>query len=195
MDQKQKEAQKLEETLEEKENLHAELAAELENLKEVGKIDKSIKWERELQRKFGDARSEINRLETQLKFRDKQLAKLTNHCTMLQVELGRYAEFGVNQGVHKAEKITDEERKEQITSETKKTGQTAKIVDEKKKTIIEEEEEEEAVEIEEKKSEKGLQRRKKQVVVYGTVAEQSLLIASLYSEIMSLLEVRQVWLP
>lgn len=43
MEQKQKEAQKLEETLEEKENLHAELAAELENLKEVGKIDKSIK--------------------------------------------------------------------------------------------------------------------------------------------------------
>ena len=192
MEQKQKEAQKLEETLEEKENLHAELAAELENLKEVGRIDKPVKM-RELQRKFGDARSEINRLETQLKFRDKQIAKLTNHCTMLQVELGRYAEFGVNQGVHKAEKITDEERKEQITSEAKKTDQTTKIVDEKKKTIIEEEEEEEeAVEIEEKKSEKGLQRRKKQVVVYGTVAEQSLLIASLYSEIMSLLEVGQV---
>ncbi|PAV67516.1 hypothetical protein WR25_06679 [Diploscapter pachys] len=173
MDQKQKEARKLEETLEEKENLHAELAAELENLKE---------------RKFGDARSEINRLETQLKFRDKQIAKLTNHCTMLQVELGRYAEFGVNQGVHKAEKITDEGRKEQITSETKKTDQTTKIVDEKKKTIIEEEEGEEAVEIENKQSEKGIQKRKKQVAVYGTVAEQSLLIASLYSEIMSLLE-------
>ncbi|RCN44568.1 hypothetical protein ANCCAN_09456, partial [Ancylostoma caninum] len=45
-----------------------------------------------LQLKFGDAREELKRLTTQLKFRDEQIARLTNHCTLLQVELGAYAE-------------------------------------------------------------------------------------------------------
>ncbi|KAK6729010.1 hypothetical protein RB195_006206 [Necator americanus] len=42
--------------------------------------------------KFGDARDELKRLTTQLSFRDEQIARLTNHCTLLQIELGTYAE-------------------------------------------------------------------------------------------------------
>ncbi|EYC19667.1 hypothetical protein Y032_0023g657 [Ancylostoma ceylanicum] len=69
--------QELEETLVNKDKLHGEIAAELERLREL---------------KFGDAREELKRLTTQLTFRDEQIARLTNHCTLLQVELGTYAE-------------------------------------------------------------------------------------------------------
>ncbi|KAL6730595.1 hypothetical protein Aduo_001558 [Ancylostoma duodenale] len=69
--------QELEDTLVNKDKLHGEIAAELERLREL---------------KFGDAREELKRLTTQLTFRDEQIARLTNHCTLLQVELGAYAE-------------------------------------------------------------------------------------------------------
>ncbi|EPB66108.1 hypothetical protein ANCCEY_14802 [Ancylostoma ceylanicum] len=69
--------QELEETLVNKDKLHGEIAAELERLREL---------------KFGDAREELKRLTTQLTIRDEQIARLTNHCTLLQVELGTYAE-------------------------------------------------------------------------------------------------------
>ncbi|KJH53538.1 hypothetical protein DICVIV_00283 [Dictyocaulus viviparus] len=67
----------LEEMLVNKDDINNQLSAELERLKEL---------------KFGTARDELQKLTTQLSFRDSQIAKLTNHCTMLQIELGNYAE-------------------------------------------------------------------------------------------------------
>ncbi|ETN84373.1 hypothetical protein NECAME_01595, partial [Necator americanus] len=69
--------EELEDTLVSKDKLHGEIAAELERLRKL---------------KFGDARDELKRLTTQLSFRDEQIARLTNHCTLLQIELGTYAE-------------------------------------------------------------------------------------------------------
>uniref|UniRef100_A0A158PBH5 Shootin-1 n=1 Tax=Angiostrongylus cantonensis TaxID=6313 RepID=A0A158PBH5_ANGCA len=70
----------LENALVSKDEVNRELAAEIDRLKEL---------------KFGSAREELQRLTTQLSFRDAQIAKLTNHCTMLQIELGNYAERGL----------------------------------------------------------------------------------------------------
>ncbi|CAD6186323.1 unnamed protein product [Caenorhabditis auriculariae] len=64
-------------SMEEKDMLNMDLAAELERFKNVT---------------FGSAREEIRRLETQLKFRDEQIAELRRRCTLLHVELGQYAE-------------------------------------------------------------------------------------------------------
>ncbi|CAJ0956805.1 unnamed protein product, partial [Mesorhabditis belari] len=53
--------------------------------------DLSAQHQRLQELKLGDSLSEVRRLETQLRFRDEQLEKLTRHCTMLQVELGQKA--------------------------------------------------------------------------------------------------------
>lgn len=67
----------MEETIVQKELHNDETIAELERLREM---------------KFGDAREELSHLQEQIIFRDEQIAKLSRHCTMLQIELGKYAE-------------------------------------------------------------------------------------------------------
>ncbi|VDP00327.1 unnamed protein product [Heligmosomoides polygyrus] len=69
--------EELEETVVAKDEANSQLSAELERMSQM---------------RFGDAREELKRLSTQLSFRDTQIAQLTNHCTMLQIELGNYAE-------------------------------------------------------------------------------------------------------
>ncbi|CAJ0571471.1 unnamed protein product, partial [Mesorhabditis spiculigera] len=44
--------------------------------------------------KYGDQLEEVKRLQTQLHFRDEQIQKLVKQSTMLQIELGPYAELG-----------------------------------------------------------------------------------------------------
>ncbi|CCD72561.1 uncharacterized protein CELE_Y47G6A.17 [Caenorhabditis elegans] len=79
-DEKEKQKKVMEElqfTIEQKDENNGEVLSELNRLKDA---------------KFGSAREEITRLEKQMKFRDEQIGKLQQHCTLLQVELGRYAE-------------------------------------------------------------------------------------------------------
>lgn len=64
-------------TIEQKDGNNGDVLSELNRLKDA---------------KFGSAREEIDRLEKQIKFRDDQIGKLQQHCTLLQIELGRYAD-------------------------------------------------------------------------------------------------------
>ncbi|KAK0422627.1 hypothetical protein QR680_007683 [Steinernema hermaphroditum] len=59
-----------------------------ENIKIHGKL---VQYRQTL---FGSADSEIKRLEKQLEFRDAQIEKLTNKCSLLHVELAELHEFG-----------------------------------------------------------------------------------------------------
>ncbi|TKR95339.1 hypothetical protein L596_009520 [Steinernema carpocapsae] len=89
---KTEENEKLLENLEEKDS---------ENIKIHGKL---IQYRQTL---FGPADTEIKRLEKQLEFRDTQIEKLTNKCSLLHVELAELHEFGRRPSLPEAEEEED----------------------------------------------------------------------------------------
>ncbi|CAI4229836.1 unnamed protein product [Auanema sp. JU1783] len=171
-DELQKSQKNLEDELVKKDESHASLAAEIERLREL---------------KFGDARGEVKRLETQLKLREIQISKMTNFCTMLQIELGRYAEREFkesppNQSTKDLQPTSAEKDKNIKKTETS---------DVKKDSHNEEEQKEKLVEhIEKEAGEQNLRGQRQQMFqpLVADFEQQAMLISNLYYEIMKLIE-------
>nr|CDJ96178.1 SMC domain-containing protein [Haemonchus contortus] len=161
----------LEETLVSKDEVNSQLSAELERI---------------MQMKFGDAREEVKRLMTQISFRDTQISQLTNLCTMLQIELANYDEQPP-----KPPGQTSEPRKEQEI-QTVNCSQPDVVPQQR--------------ESQKKKPRKTSKSRPKAGVATETDGpsvrrrvlsedvweQQAMLIASLYSELMFILEEQEV---
>ncbi|KAK5970808.1 hypothetical protein GCK32_009993, partial [Trichostrongylus colubriformis] len=157
----------LEETLVSKDEANSQLSAELERI---------------MQLKFGDAREEVKRLTTQLSFRDTQIAQLSNLCTMLQIEISNYDERPPK---------PSEPRKEQ---EIQTNGSQPDVVPKPR-----------APQSEKKKPRKSSKSRpsaaitgeteepsRRRVFSEDVWEQQALLIASLYSELMFIMEEQEV---
>ncbi|CAI5437907.1 unnamed protein product [Caenorhabditis angaria] len=151
---KQDTIEKLQFTIENKDEKNLEILTELNRFKD---------------QIFGSSRDEITRLETQIKFRNEQISELQQHCTLLQVELGQYAD--------NTYKRVEEVRKGPRPKKSEGPTTGPRIV----KVIEEPEVESEAeVEIEIKSEEKKMEVPKE--------LRQAMLISNLYYEMMELLE-------
>uniref|UniRef100_A0A7I4XX52 Nucleoprotein TPR n=1 Tax=Haemonchus contortus TaxID=6289 RepID=A0A7I4XX52_HAECO len=163
--------EELEETLVSKDEVNSQLSAELERI---------------MQMKFGDAREEVKRLMTQISFRDTQISQLTNLCTMLQIELANYEEQPPKPLGQTAEPRKEQEIQtvngsqpdvvpQQRESQKKKPRKTSKS---RPKTGVATEAEGTSV--------------RRRVLSEDVWEQQAMLIASLYSELMFILEEQEV---
>lgn len=167
--------EELEETVVAKDEANSQLSAELERMSQM---------------RFGDAREELKRLSTQLSFRDTQIAQLTNHCTMLQIELGNYAERALKPHQKAALVVTKTAEIQTLN------GPQPDVVPEQERPRLES-----------KKPRKSSKSRPRTEAAPATAEmtpetrrdfsedvweQQAMLIASLYSELMFILEEQQL---
>ncbi|PIO63127.1 hypothetical protein TELCIR_15291, partial [Teladorsagia circumcincta] len=163
----------LEETLVSKDEMNSQLSAELERV---------------MQLKFGDAREEVKRLTTQLSFRDKQIAQLSNLCTMLQIEISNYVETPPKlSGQQQPAESKKEQEIQTLNGSQPDVVPKQPAADKKKPRKTSKSRSSTAVAVETEQS--SLRRRELTEDVWE---QQAILIASLYSELMFILEEQEV---
>uniref|UniRef100_A0A8R1DZA6 Major sperm protein n=1 Tax=Caenorhabditis japonica TaxID=281687 RepID=A0A8R1DZA6_CAEJA len=129
---------------------------------------------------FGSGREENARLEKQLQFRDEQIGKLQQHCTLLQVELGRYAE-GSYKPIVKPKPRRVIQRADKLLIMDKPSPRLEDVPSKPQKPSPRVQEDHESPKKTRKRSEDLTND-------YSEVAQQAVLISNLYYEMMQLLE-------
>ncbi|CAB3408507.1 unnamed protein product [Caenorhabditis bovis] len=173
LEEREKILQEFQFTIEQKDIANSEVLAELNRLREEA---------------YGSSWEEIARLEKQLRIRDDQLAKLRQHCTLLQVELGRYADDSYESPARgKLVQVKEDEPASEETPILKSEKSTKKV------KIVEDLPQEPAKNVEATSSPRSRPKPPKRMVNVQDldqtdIAQQSLLIANLYYEMMQLLE-------
>ncbi|ULU10080.1 hypothetical protein L3Y34_014427 [Caenorhabditis briggsae] len=164
-------------TIEQKDENNGDVLSELNRLKDA---------------KFGSAREEIARLEKQLKFRDDQIGKLQQHCTLLQVELGRYAE-GSYKSIAKPTTPRKIKRPDILLISKKERDESRKVVESEE---VESPKKSSPRVVEDVETPKTVSTPKTTIRAepashsgdYSDIAQQAVLISNLYYELMQLLE-------
>ncbi|PIC55732.1 hypothetical protein B9Z55_000884 [Caenorhabditis nigoni] len=162
-------------TIEQKDENNGDVLSELNRLKDA---------------KFGSAREEITRLEKQLKFRDDQIGKLQQHCTLLQVELGRCAE-GSYKPIAKPTTPRKIKRPDILLISKKDRDGPRKVVESEE---VESPKKSSPRVVEDVETPKAVSTPKTTIQAesasgdYSDIAQQAVLISNLYYELMQLLE-------
>ncbi|WKX90192.1 hypothetical protein Q1695_009213 [Nippostrongylus brasiliensis] len=162
--------EELEDALLRKDDVNSQLSAELERMTQM---------------KFGDAREELKRLTTQLSFCDTQIAQLTNHCTLLQIELGQYADR-----ILKSEEPHRLTQSAQSQETQTAAGDKPDVVPQYERPVTEERKRRKTPtpKVQPTADVESAPRRDQRELNLDTVEQQALLIASLYSELMIMIE-------
>ncbi|CAJ0571242.1 unnamed protein product, partial [Mesorhabditis spiculigera] len=167
-----------------KDSAYADLAAQHEKLQEL---------------KYGDQLEEVKRLQTQLRFRDEQIQKLVKQSTMLQIELGRYAELGPppkrrrpKPEGQKTEAPPEDAEAEQQAEEEHDSQESPKISEEPDFRAEARDDVKPSAEGWKSQGQKAKEHRQRQAAQLldsqrGDVETQAILIATLYEEMMQLL--------
>ncbi|GMT28012.1 hypothetical protein PFISCL1PPCAC_19309, partial [Pristionchus fissidentatus] len=172
LDECKKELETLERQTEEKERRVVEALREAKAMREL---------------KLGDAASTLAEMQQQLRFRDDQLARLTQQCSLLHVELGRYAQMEEEGRLLRPQQEHPEEIEDPAPSRAKPAPKEPRPAQRPRRRGEEIKDQQGAEEVEVvRESNKAV--KKGPIRIPGSYEEQALLISNLYYDSIALID-------